>query len=293
MTLGNDAEIDERVSKAEARRRLDEIETPALREAVNWFVLLAGTSNVIMQLSMQPVGYGVMQSKVDDGNLFLNPKRRSRTTLSYIAVTMLGGGEERAAMRKATNRSHAQVRSDAGNPVTYNAFDPALQKWVAACMHLGAEYAYEQVHGPLEGEFREQFYREGRVFGTTLQLPDEEWPATRDAFQEYWDATLDALVMDEPVRTYLTRVVNLEYLGRKLPERVLRWRRRMVAGYLDPRFRELMQLPWTADDQLRFDRFNRRMARFMKISPRALREYPIARQLKDVRKRLAAGQSLF
>ncbi len=45
--------------------------------------------------------------------------------------------EERAFYRRQVNRSHALVRSAADSPVRYNAFDPRLQLWVAACLYRG------------------------------------------------------------------------------------------------------------------------------------------------------------
>ncbi|WP_430647373.1 oxygenase MpaB family protein [Agromyces sp. GXS1127] len=278
---------------ADERRALDAIENWALRRAVNWTVLAGGTANVIMQLSMRPVASGVMESPVVEGNLFTNPKRRARTTMAYIAVTMLGDAEERAAMRRATNRSHARVRSEPGSRVSYDAFDPALQQWVAACLYRGAEDAYTAVFGPPEGAFRDEFYRQGMVFGTTLQLPPEMWPPTRDDFEVYWRETLASLEMDDETRDYLMRIVRLEYLDRRLPPGLLRWRNRMVAGHLPPEFRELMRMPWSEADQRAFDRSSRRLARLMHVLPRAAREWPIRRQLRDVQRRLAAGRPLF
>lgn len=278
--------------KGERRNALDALDTTALREAANWFVVLAGTANVIWQLSLPPVAYGVMES-TGAGALFHDPKRRMRTTMGYIAVTMLGSADERAAYRAATNRSHAPVASAPDARVPYRAFDPQLQLWVAACLYRGAEYAYEQVHGPLTGLLREDFYRQGMVFGTTLQLPAEDWPATRDDYDAYWEATSARLEIDADAREYLSRVLRLEYLGREIPAPLLRWRIRMTADYLGPRFREMMHLTWTAEDQRRFDRFNRRMARFQRMVPRAVRELPLTRQLRDVQRSLARGERLF
>ncbi|WP_394553201.1 oxygenase MpaB family protein [Agromyces sp. MMS24-JH15] len=283
----------DRRGTADARRELDAIDTWALRRAVNWSVIAGGTANVIMQLSLRPVAYGVMESKVDEGNLFLDPERRARTTLSYLAVTMLGTAEERAAIRRATNRSHARVRSEPGASVGYSAFDPALQKWVAACLYRGAEHAYELVHGPLRDGFREEFLRQGMVFGTTLQLPPEDWPATPEAFESYWSETVAGLEMDDRTREYLMRIVRLEYLDRTFSERFLRFRTRLVAGHLGPEFRRLIGLPWDEAEQRAFDRFNRRLARLMRMLPRGAREFPLSRQLRDVRRRTAAGRPLF
>ncbi|MFE9787718.1 oxygenase MpaB family protein [Nocardia salmonicida] len=50
---------------------------------------------------------------------------------------MLGTDEDRAAFRAATDTSHRQVRSGPDSPVRYNAFDPKLRLWVAACIYRG------------------------------------------------------------------------------------------------------------------------------------------------------------
>ncbi|MFF2485915.1 oxygenase MpaB family protein [Microbacterium sp. NPDC058062] len=293
MTAGDDVDGAAAATKQDRRRHLDATENDALRQAANWFILAAGTANVIMQLSRPAVAYGVMESKVDEGSLFKNPKRRARTTTAYIAVTMLGGADERAAMRRATNASHARVRSEPGHPVGYNAFDPALQKWVAACLYLGAEQACERVHGPLGGAFAERFYQQGSVFGTTLQLPPDAWPRSRDAFEEYWRDSLADLTIDPTTRQYLMRIVRREYLGRRVPARLLRLRQRLVASYLGPDFRALMQLPWTDADARSFDSFNRRLGRLMRLVPVAVREAPLRRSLRDVQRRLEEGRPLF
>ena len=43
---------------------------------------LAGPANVVMQLALAPVGYGVLESKVDSGMVTLHPLKRFRTTFT-------------------------------------------------------------------------------------------------------------------------------------------------------------------------------------------------------------------
>src|ERR1044072_9256983 len=93
----------------------------------------AGGANVVMQLSWPQVGYGVYESRVDSGKIFLHPWKRARTTGTYLSVALLGTDRDRELFRAAVNTAHAQVRSTADSPVRYNAFDPDLQLWVAAC----------------------------------------------------------------------------------------------------------------------------------------------------------------
>ncbi|MBB3036654.1 uncharacterized protein (DUF2236 family) [Hoyosella altamirensis] len=57
---------------------------------------LAAGSNVIMQLSRPGMGYGVVESQVDSGNLYKHPFKRARTTITYLAVAILGTDEDKA-----------------------------------------------------------------------------------------------------------------------------------------------------------------------------------------------------
>src|ERR1700757_3524179 len=92
-------------------------------------------ANVIMQLSLPGVGYGVLESPVDSGNVYKHPFKRARTTGTYLAVATIGTESDRALIRSAVDVAHRQVRSTSSSPVSYNALDLALQLWVAACLY--------------------------------------------------------------------------------------------------------------------------------------------------------------
>jgi uncharacterized protein (DUF2236 family) len=128
-------------------------------DAMDFWSFAAGAANVIMQLSWPEVGYGVVESKVDSGNLFKHPWKRARTTFQYLAVAVFGNDEDRAAYREAVDAAHRQVRSTSASPVSYNAFDRDLQMWVAACLSVGLEDTYQLLRGEMTSEQAEQFYR--------------------------------------------------------------------------------------------------------------------------------------
>src|SRR5271156_4844201 len=107
-------------------------------EGLMGVALLAGPANVVMQLARPGVGYGVMESRVESGRVDRHPIKRARTTFTYLAVAARGTEAQKAAFRRAVNRAHAQVYSMPESPVAYNAFDPNLQLWVAACLYKGA-----------------------------------------------------------------------------------------------------------------------------------------------------------
>ena len=272
---------------------LDDLDTSLLGQGASIFTALSGTANVVMQLSRPEIGYGVKDSKVIEGSLFGNPTRRRRTTVGLLAVAVLGTAAERAAYRNAVNGSHAQVRSAPGEQPAYSAFDPELQRWVGACIYKGFEESREYTFGPLRGAEREQFYRQGVIFGGMLQMPGDLWPPDRDAFEDYWRAGLAAARIDDSVREYLFRVIRLEYLGRPVPERLLRLRRWLVTGYLPAELRTQMGLSWTPRQQRRFARFNRNLGRVVRRLPPARRQWPFTRSIADIRARLADGRPLF
>src|SRR6476661_3393186 len=110
---------------------------PATRVAdlLNPAATLLPAANVIMQLSLPGVSYGVLESPVDSGNVYKHPFKRARTSGTYLAAAALGTDADRALIRDEVDKVHALVRSRKTSPLSYNAFDPRLQLWVAACLY--------------------------------------------------------------------------------------------------------------------------------------------------------------
>lgn len=254
--------------------------------------LLAGTANVIMQLSRPPVGRGVLESTVESGQVTKHPIKRFRTTLTYLSVAMLGTDEDRARYRDAVNTSHRQVRSGPDSPVQYNAFDPALQLWVAACIQWGFLDVYTRMHGPLDDASADALYRHGARFATTLQVRADMWPADRVAFERYWHDSLALVSIDAEVRDYLYGLMTLRHLP--WPVRLARARNSafLTTGFLPQLFRDEMGLTWTERDERRFNRYLRRVAMANRLLPGPLRQFPFNYFLWDVRRRARAGRPL-
>ncbi|MCX4091336.1 oxygenase MpaB family protein [Nocardia sp. alder85J] len=255
--------------------------------------LLGGPANVIMQLGLPPVGRGVVESTVTSGRFDLNPRKRGKTTLTYLAVAMLGTDDDRAAYREAVDTSHRHVRSTADSPVRYNAFDPRLQLWVAACIYRGTADSLALLHGGVDDDIAEELYRESARFGTTLQVRPEMWPADRAAFQQYWDSMLGEIAFDDEVRRYLLdQVVGL---GPYHPIQRVLFRdtnRFFTTGYLPQQFRDQLDLDWGPRRQRVFELTMRAIGRTSALLPLRWRLYPFEGYLADMRKPRAQGKSL-
>lgn len=282
--------------RAEARgRRQRDLPVPAGFDMRDHFsgigAHLAGPANVIMQLGWPGVGYGVMNSRVHDGAAAKRPFKRGRTTFTYLAVSMLGTDEERAAYRKEVNRQHAQVFDREGEPVSYRAMDPELQKWVAACLYYGTVDMIEKMHGALPDAEADALYAHCARFGTTLQMPAESWPADRQAFAQYWEDGLARIRIDPPVAEFLMHLTRFENFPRPFqvlgPPMVF-----VTTGFLPPAVRAAMSLPWNDRMQRRFDRLMRTAGRIERLLPRALRNFPFNLYLFDLRTRRRLGRPL-
>ncbi len=216
-----------------------------IAEAMDFWAFAAGAANVIMQLSWPQVGHGVVESTVDSGDLLKHPWKRARTTFQYLAVAILGTAADRAAFRHAVDGAHRQVKSTGQSPLRYNAFDRELQMWVAACLFVGLEDTYQLLRGEMTPEQAEQFYRSAWPLGTTLQVTEEQWPATRAGFDAYWAQACRRVAIDELVRRYLVDLVDLRMVNPllRLPFRPLL--KFLTVGFLAPVFRDTLGVRWS------------------------------------------------
>jgi uncharacterized protein (DUF2236 family) len=222
-------------------------------DLLNPAAVLLPAANVIMQLASPAVGYGVLESPVDSGNVYKHPLKRSRTTGYYLAAATVGTDADRALVRKEIDRVHAMIRSTASSPVSYNAFDPRLQLWVAACLYRYYIDQHEFLYGPLEDAAADAVYQDAKKLGTTLQVREDMWPADRIAFDEYWKRSLDDLRIDPPVRDHLYGVAAAVFLPTPLRQLLGPVNLFATTGFLPQEFRTHMRLPWTREQQRLFE----------------------------------------
>ena len=269
---------------------------PRVDDTLMGLALLLGPANVIMQLARPGVGYGVLESRVESGRADRHPIKRARTTFTYLAVAMAGSAAQKAAFRRAVNRAHAQVYSTADSPVAYNAFDPELQLWVAACLYKGGIDFYRMFVGEMADDDAERHHREAVVLGTTLQVPPEMWPADRAAFDRYWQESLDKVHIDDPVRDYLYAIAAGRIPGMRLPGPLQRLADKpgllITTGFLPQRFRDEMHFPWDAVRQRRFDRLMAVLRTVNNLMPPVVRQFPFNLLLWDLDRRIRTGRPL-
>jgi uncharacterized protein (DUF2236 family) len=265
-------------------------------DGVPGIALLAGPANVIMQLGRPGVGYGVLESRVESGRIDRHPIKRARTTFTYLAVATRGNAEQQKAYRKAVTKAHAQVTSTEDSPVKYNALDPDLQLWVAACLYKGGVDVRRMFIGEMDDETADQHYRDSMALGTMLQMRPEMWPADRAAFDKYWEEQLENIHIDDAIREFLYPIAVARLRGLQLPGPLQNIPESaallITTGFLPQRFRDEMKLEWNAAKQREFDALMALVKLGNTVAPPFVRNFPFNVLLHDVNWRMRTGRPL-
>lgn len=254
--------------------------------------ILGGGANVVMQLAMPAVGYGVKESRVDSGALFKRPLKRARTTFTYLAVALLGNTEEKLAYRKAVSRMHAQVVSTDASPVKYRGLDGNLQLWVAACLFWGVLDTLEKFRGEIPPEEAAELMARVQPLATTLQVRPEQWPKDIDAFKQYWEGEISKIHIDDTIRGFLTDIIDLKFLHPAVSRTLGPLHRFLTTGFLPPKIREEMRLEWGPSQQRLFDLMVHTLSTLNRPLPRVVRQAPLFLVWWDFQQRLKSGRPL-
>jgi len=292
-----DRPVSESSGPAVNRGLLQRLTRPALFEdGIPGIALLAGPANVIMQLGRPGVGYGVMESRVESGRIDRHPIKRARTTFTYLAVATRGNPEQQKAYRKAVTQAHAQVTSTEDSPVKYNALDPELQLWVAACLYKGGVDVRRTFIGEMDDETADQHYRDSMALGTMLQMRPEMWPADRAAFDKYWEEQLDNIHIDDAIREFLYPIAVARMKGLQLPGPLQNINESVAllitTGFLPQRFRDEMKLAWNSAKQREFDALMTAVRLGNNLAPSLVRNFPFNVLLHEVNWRMRTGRPL-
>lgn len=278
------------------RSLLQRLTGTGFEDGIPGIALLAGPANVIMQLGRPGVGYGVKESRVESGRIDRHPIKRARTTFTYLAVATRGGAEQQRAYRKAVTRAHAQVRSTEDSPVKYNAMDPDLQLWVAACLYKGGVDVRRMFIGEMDDETADRHYRDSMALGTMLQMRPESWPADRAAFDAYWQDSLAKIHIDDTIREFLYPIATARMGSFRLPGPLQHLSEEMAllitTGFLPQRFRDEMKLDWNPAKQREFDRLMSVLRLGNTLAPSFVRNFPFNVLLHDVNWRMRTGRPL-
>lgn len=242
--------------------------------------LVGGGRALLLQVALPAVGRGV----VEHSDFAERAMDRLHATMTFMCAAVFASPEDFAVVRRRVNRAHAPVRADAdATGPAYNAYDPALQLWVAATLYRTMMDLHERVFGSLSPAEQEGVYQEYVRLGANLQIPPSSWPPTRAAFDDYWDAMLGRLEVGDATRALARQILY--------PRTVPLWVRLLLpdarlvtAGLLPAAVREAFRLPWDDERRRRYERWMHRLARWYPRVPQRLRHAPRDAYLRRVQR---------
>ena len=241
-------------------------------------VLIAGGGRaILLQIADPAIGHAIARHS----DFAADPLRRLRTTLTFVYALVYGTPQQVTAARSMVNRAHRDVVSATGEAPAFDAHDPGLQLWVAATLYDTAMIVHRRLIGPLTPAELDAIYLDYAVVGTALQMPAGAWPADRVAFGAYWNERVSALEVDDTARAVARELLH--------PRSAPLWLRvamplgRLVtAGLLPADVRRAFQLPWSPARERRYQLAMSIISVVNRTLPRALREWPKNRLLRDL-----------
>jgi uncharacterized protein (DUF2236 family) len=154
--------------------------------------LLGGQYAILCQFAHP----GLAQGTFEHSNFASRLLDRLQTTARFLNVCIYGNAEEKEAILSVIHRAHSSVKGD-----TYFADDPELHKWTAATLFMSLVVVHEAFFGKLSREKMEMLFKEAAIYGTSLRMPPEMWPATLDDFWVYWNHNIETLEVTDWARS--------------------------------------------------------------------------------------------
>ncbi|KAK2590713.1 hypothetical protein QQS21_011607 [Conoideocrella luteorostrata] len=140
--------------------------------------------------------------------------QRLQNTARFLNAAIHGTREEKNAIFSVIHGYHKHVKGDG-----YDANDPELHRWTAATLFVAIIVVQETFFGGFTPEQTETLYKESAVYGTSLRMPPEMWPATLDDFWVYWNHNIETLEVTDMARKLcgdLLYPINLPFGQRAL-----------------------------------------------------------------------------
>lgn len=172
----------------------DTIEDPVeLRKLVDDAIYLTGGQFAILCQFAKPA---LAEGSYLHSNFKYRILNRLQTTARFLNAAVMGTQREKEAIFSVIHRAHADVRGD-----NYSADDPELHRWTAATLFVSLIMVHETFFGKIPRDRMEKLYRETAVYGTSLRMPPEMWPATLDDFWAYWNHNIETLEITDWARS--------------------------------------------------------------------------------------------
>ncbi|OLT35160.1 hypothetical protein BJF79_06850 [Actinomadura sp. CNU-125] len=195
-----------------------------------------------------------------------DPLRRLFSTLDYLGRVIFGTEQEAHRIAWHAMRAHDRVKGPG-----YSAHDADLLTWVFATLSEGARDLQERLHGPLDPDLAERYYRQTVSLATLLGAPREAVPEDPAAFRVYWHEQITTLRVSAVARQEAQAILYPRPLVLRLAAPL---NRLVTAGLLPEQIRRQYDLPWTPFRERLFRALIASTSLGLRMTPAPIRRLP-------------------
>lgn len=245
-------------------------------ETVSWrinreaAILAGGGRALLLQVAHPKVAAGVEQHS----GYQADPWGRLYRTLDTTYKITFGDDETSARASRRLRGRHRPVTGIDDSGAAYAASDPALLLWVWATLVETSLTIYERCFAGLPQRDRDRYYAEQQRFALACGVPDGAWPATLDAFEDYY-ATMLA---DELRVTPSALAVAASIREPRVPTALrpaMAPNTLLTFGLLPARLRADYGYDWSAERERSLNLALLALRVAGRVTPRALRHLPV------------------
>jgi uncharacterized protein (DUF2236 family) len=219
---------------------------------------LIGPRPAVLQNMLAELGQGVLDHSV----FFDDTAARVKRSLPPIFMTVYGSDDDHPG--RQVRDFHHQIKGDMPDGKRYHALEPETYYWAHATFVEQVLYFADTFVKRLTEDEKQQIYLESKTWYRRYGVSERSMPAQYADFQRYWDHMLDRVVVAHPTAKYGVGYVTK---GFPRPKGVppLMWRvvavvfnplaAFLTTGGLPPQARRLLNLPWSARQERRYQRF--------------------------------------
>ena len=218
---------------------------------------LIGPRPAVLQNMLAELGQGVLDHSV----FFSDTAARLQRSLPPIFNTVYGSATDHPGER--VRDFHTDIKGELPDGTRYHALNPDTYFWAHATFVEQVLYFADTFVKRLTAQDKEQIYRESKTWYRRYGVSDRNLPADYAEFEKYWDDMLDTVVVPHKTARYGVGYVTT---GFPRPQAVspLAWKliapvfnpvaAFLTTGGLPPRARDLLELPWSAAQERRYQR---------------------------------------
>ncbi|KAI1814567.1 hypothetical protein GGS20DRAFT_403689 [Poronia punctata] len=246
-----------------------------LRKMTTDAIFLLGGQFAILCQFAHP---GLAEGSYKHSNFAYRIMNRLQTTARFLNAAVFGTEEEKQAIFGIIHAAHSEVKGE-----NYYADDPELHKWTAATLFVSLIVVHEAFFGKVSTERQEILFKESAVYGTSLRMPPEMWPATLEDFWKYWNHNIETLEVTDWARSLCRDLLWPKKMPLLLkPQMPIA--RLLTMHWLPERFQREYGLKITPLNSAMFHFIVGYVALVYPYLPKRLRTYPSRWYMKDMKK---------